>query len=93
MKRNRERIGAFLITSEENIDPNFVCCNYCEKVIATNNYEKNMIEPSAERLLELGNIPVPNFGWFCSQECGNKYSKEFNVSFNRDKDGNISYYD
>lgn len=51
-----------------------------------------MHTPSPEELQAAGAVQVPNFGWFCSQECGQAYETEFGVGFERNAAGHISYY-
>lgn len=92
MKRKEwERIGAFVITTNENIDEDKVRCSFCNKELA--KVEEDGLIPTADELFKSGNVPVPNFGWFCSQHCGNQYSEKFQVSFQRDEENNINYYE
>jgi hypothetical protein len=93
MKKEREQLGPFIITNESNIDPDNLLCNYCEKVIAKSSKDSDSLDPPVEELIKLGNVAVPNFGWFCSQKCGKNYSIKYNVNFKKDTDGNINYYD
>ena len=71
-------------------DTGFVTCANCGKNIAKHT-EKDM-EPSAEECHAMGNVPVPNFGWFCSQGCAIEYEKAHDVRFARTEDGMIDYY-
>lgn len=65
-------------------------CQFCDKVIAELT-EDSMI-PSAEECYQNGNVPIPNFGWFCSQDCATSYEKKHDISFARSSDGRIDYY-
>ena len=89
--KDRRRIGPFVITEEKDLDKEFVKCNFCNKVIAKIDDDDDMI-PSIEELLELQNVPIPNFGWFCGQKCAVDYEKEFKIQFERDNTGKINYY-
>ncbi|OQP44240.1 hypothetical protein A4H97_33340 [Niastella yeongjuensis] len=68
----------------------YVKCHNCCKVIAE-LFEEGM-EPSAEDCYKSGNVPVPNMGWLCSQECANEFEKKIDVTFARTKDGKVDYY-
>lgn len=92
MNRERERIGQFVVTGEANLDPEFVFCSNCRKQLAAHDRENDRIVPGPEDLMQSGAVPVPKFGWFCSQECGDRYSEEFGIRFRRDKDSLIRYY-
>jgi hypothetical protein len=48
--------------------------------------------PSAEECYKKGNVPIPNFGWFCSQDCADKYEIEYDIKFARTKEGKVDYY-
>ena len=67
-----------------------VRCESCGEVIA--KLENDEMIPSAEECHKKGNVPVPNLGCFCSQECANKFEKNNNVKFERTEDGLIDYY-
>jgi hypothetical protein len=75
--------------AEENLD---IRCAMCDKLLAMASMASDRHSPSPEELLERGAVPVPNFGWFCSQECGRRYTEETGVRFDRDAEGNIRYY-
>ena len=80
-------------TSKEDLSEAGILCANCGKNLSF-LCTSDSGEVEAERLFrEFGAIPVPNFGWFCCQQCGDEYSKEFGISFQRNKDGQIAYYD
>jgi len=71
-------------------DDNFCKCQYCGVVIA--NIISDKMVPSPEECYSNGNVPVPNFGWFCSQDCANKYETEYDIKFARTEEGKVDYY-
>jgi len=75
-------------TADQNKE--FVNCSQCGKVIA--ELQDDGMNPKAEDCYKSGNVPVPNFGWFCSQECAVEYEKSHDVRFARTIDGRIDYY-
>ena len=90
MAKNRERIGRFIVTKEEDINEDFIKCVYCDKIILeTKGMDDKAMDNNWQQLIESGNIAVPNFGWFCSQDCGHQYAKEFRVNFQLDENGKI----
>ena len=72
------------------MDDETVKCQFCNKRIAS-FVDDNMI-PDAEECYKSGNVPIPNFGWFCSQDCAVKYELAFDIKFGRTQDGTIDYY-
>ena len=48
--------------------------------------------PPVEELFAAGAVAVPNFGWFCGQECADAYSREYGVAFRRDSSNRVSYH-
>ena len=64
----------------------------CKKILATHIPDDDSFRPSCDELASQGHVAVPNFGWFCAQDCGWKFEKEFGIHFQRDSDGNINYY-
>jgi hypothetical protein len=68
----------------------YLKCQNCEKVIAELIEDRMM--PTAEECYKSGNVPVPNMGWLCSQECANEFEKRYDVTFDRTKDGKVDYY-
>lgn len=71
-------------------ESDFVKCQFCDKKIAEHVDEKMI--PSPEDCHKSGNVPIPNFGWFCSQECATKYEDKFDIKFARNSNGTIDYY-
>jgi hypothetical protein len=66
-------------------------CQCCSKKLA--DYTNDEIPvPSYVELYAGGAIPVPNFGWICSQQCAEKYEKETGITFGRTIEGKIDYY-
>ena len=65
-------------------------CSYCGKIIAQIT-EDSMI-PSFVECYKTGAVPVPNFGWLCSQNCANKYEEKYHIKFGRTKEGKVDYY-
>ncbi|MGG9962785.1 hypothetical protein [Ferruginibacter sp. SUN106] len=77
-----------VVTSVE--DDNFCKCRFCDKKIA--EIKNDIMVPSAEECYKNGNVPVPNFGWFCSQACAVNYETKFDINFAKTKEGKIDYY-
>ena len=71
-------------------DESNVRCEYCKKVIAKNS--EVGLTPSFEDCYKMGNVPIPNFGWLCSQECAIKFEEKNDIKFGRTKDGIVDYY-
>jgi hypothetical protein len=92
MKRERERIGPFVVTSRENLAACAILCAQCGKELTTCDPVTGDPETPPEALFRAGAVPVPNFGWFCGQACGDAYEAEFGVRFPRDATGRISDY-
>lgn len=70
-----------------------IVCATCGKVLAIHNPQTDSHHPTPEDLFASGALPVPNFGWFCTQACGNEYEQRRGQGmFQRDADGNIRYY-
>jgi hypothetical protein len=65
-------------------------CQCCGKTLAT--IDNDIPTPSFLECYNSGNIPVPNFGWICSQDCAEKFEKEHNIKFARTAEGKIDYY-
>ncbi len=68
----------------------FCKCQSCGLTIA--EIISDNFVPSAEDCYKKGNVPVPNFGWFCSQVCAIEYEKKYDIKFSRNEDGKIDYY-
>jgi hypothetical protein len=71
-------------------DNTFCKCQLCDTIIA--EFKTDMMIPSAEECYKKGNVPVPNFGWFCSQKCALDYETKFDIKFGKTEDGKIDYY-
>jgi hypothetical protein len=98
MKDNLKKDGCIknmklVVTSEEHRGEAGILCANCGKNLSLLCASDSSDSGEVERLFrEFGAIPVPNFGWFCCQKFGDEYSKEFGISFQRNKDGQIAYY-
>ncbi len=77
------------MAAEEDLD---IRCAMCDMLLAKADAYADRHNPSPEELFAGGAVPVPNFGWFCSQECGVRYTEETGIRFDRDAEGNIRYY-
>ncbi len=91
-EQEREKFGPFMVTTEKNLDPEGIICAMCEKKLSQYNSSTDKHSPSAEELYQAGVVPIPNFGWFCSQECADAYEQKFNVRFDRNAQGKVQYY-
>ena len=91
--RERERIGSFVITKQSNLSEEGIVCASCGKLLSKIDWASDTQDLSCEQLHASGAVAVPNFGWFCGQACGDAYSAEFGVRFQRNEKGKISYYD
>lgn len=90
----RERLGPFIITSQRNLsDDGSIVCSHCQKVLAVYSPTSDSHTPTPQNLTRHGAVPIPNFGWFCSQRCATTYESAFSVRFQRNALGQISYYD
>jgi hypothetical protein len=70
-----------------------IVCEQCRKVLARANVEQDTHVPHPEALLATGAIPVPNFGWFCTQECAALYEQaKGSRMFDRNAAGEVQYY-
>jgi hypothetical protein len=67
-----------------------VNCLNCDKVIAL--FVDDTMAPTPEQCYESGNVPVPNCGWFCSQECVNQFGIKHDLRFDRTANGLVDYY-
>ena len=91
--REREQLGPFVITKQSNVSQEGIVCSHCGKLLSKFDRESDTHDPSPEQLHASGAVAVPNLGWFCGQACGNAFSAEFGMVFQRREDGKISYYD
>ena len=72
-------------------DDSKICkCQFCNKKIA--DFIDDRMIPAAEECYNLGNVPIPNFGWFCSQDCATEYEKKYGIKFSRTEEGKVDYY-
>ena len=71
-------------------DNKYCRCENCGKTIA--EIKEDRLVPSFEECYKSGNVPVPNFGWLCSQNCATEFEKSHDVKFDRTKDGKVDYY-
>jgi hypothetical protein len=90
-EKERERIGQFVITRQNNVSSDGITCAQCQKVLSHLDTAKDLHTPSPEELFREGAVPIPNFGWLCSQACAVAYEAEFGVRFQRDASGKIDY--
>ena len=70
MKRVREQLGPFVITGQENLSGSGIACANCNKLLAVLDPATDMHTTPPQKLLRDGAVPIPNFGWFCCQDCG-----------------------
>ena len=74
----------------ENLD---ITCAQCSKLLAVHDSATDTHEPAPEPLLASGAVPVPNFGWFCSQECATHFEQAHGKPlFQRNVAGEVQYY-
>jgi len=71
-------------------DDKYVKCKSCDKIIA--ELINDEMVPTPEECYRNGNVPVPNMGWLCSQECANDLEKKYDIKFARTKEGKVDYY-
>src|ERR1700731_4107458 len=83
MRRERERIGPFVVTGKDNLSPLGIICANCQKQLAIHDKAADGHIPSIEEILGSGAVAWSNFGWFCSSGCEDAYAKEFNVRLER----------
>jgi hypothetical protein len=69
-----------------------IVCTECGKKLASYDPQTDNHIPPPEELYAQGAVPVPNFGWFCSQDCGWAYQNRTGIKFDRQADGKIDYY-
>ena len=65
-------------------------CQSCGKKLA--DYVNDNLIPSFQQLYKTGSIPVPNLGWLCTRECAEKFEKETGITFQRNNENKIDYY-
>jgi len=70
-----------------------IVCEQCKKMLARADVEHATHVPPPESLLAAGAVAVPNFGWFCSQECAALYERANGRRiFDRNAAGEVQYY-
>ena len=70
-----------------------IACEQCKKVLAKADVERETYVPAPDALLAAGAVPVPNFGWFCSQQCATLYERaKGRRIFDRNAAGEVQYY-
>jgi hypothetical protein len=70
-----------------------ILCAHCGKLLARAVPERDAHSPSPEELLASGAVPIPNFGWFCNQECAKHYERaKGRRMFDRNAAGEVQYY-
>lgn len=80
-----------IVVTEHSKQPDDkLTCRYCDKTIA--EIVKGTVIPSYAECYKNGSVPVPNFGWLCSQDCAERFEKENDIKFLRTVDGKIAYY-
>jgi hypothetical protein len=80
-----------VVTQASDLDPAGISCAECGRLLASAASDKDPLIPSCEELAAAGAVPVPNFGWFCGQDCGARYETATGVKFARDGNGRIVY--
>jgi hypothetical protein len=79
-----------IVGTSINSDEKFCKCQFCDKIIA--EITKDDMIPSFQDCYNNGNVPVPNFGWFCSQACATEYEKKTGIKFSHTEEGKVDYY-
>jgi hypothetical protein len=75
----------------KNLD---IICVQCSKVLARYDPATDSHIPSPEQLQVSGAVAVPNFGWFCGQECATHFEQaKGRRLFDRNAVGEVQYYD
>ena len=76
-----------------NISFSDIVCAHCGRVLARAEPERDTHVPGPEELLAAGAVPVPNFDWFCSQECATHFEQAAGrCMFDRNAAGEVQYY-
>lgn len=81
-----------VVTKAEDLDPRGIACRQCKKLLATYDKQADKLSPSFEELFAAGALPIPNFGWLCSQACADDCEREQGIHFQRDSSGKVAYY-
>jgi hypothetical protein len=70
-----------------------IVCAHCGKILARAEPERGPHVPTPEVLLTSGAVPVPNFGWFCGQDCATRFEQaKGRRMFDRNSAGDVEYY-
>jgi hypothetical protein len=88
MNEHPKIIVTYVRTLPDSLD---IFCANCERILAKYILETDNHMPAYDEMVDAGNVAIPNFGWFCSQKCGNEYEKLKNLRFQRDDKGDINY--
>ncbi len=91
----RRNISQFInsLVRPHVLKPADIHCSMCDKQLSKTDEENDTHIPPPEELLKAGAVPVPNYGWFCSQACATAYEKKVGKQmFQRDAEGHVSYY-
>lgn len=80
-----------ILSALPGLNDNRYCrCENCGKIIAE-IIDEGMV-PAFEECYRSGNVPVPNFGWLCSQNCALEFERKYEVAFAKTKEGKVDYY-
>jgi hypothetical protein len=79
------------LLNEPDVPSDELGCSQCGRILARLDHTSQAFEPPPEVLIVAGAIAIPNFGWFCSQDCGNEYERVRGPRFARDASGRIHY--
>jgi hypothetical protein len=84
-----EGLGHFLNTPD--IPADALGCAQCGRILARLDHSGEAFAPPPEVIVTGGAVAIPNFGWFCSQACGDNYERIRGTRFARDASGRICY--
>jgi hypothetical protein len=87
-----KHIMKIVVTKVADLDPRGIACRRCGRLLSTFDSASDTHTPPIQQLVKAGAVPIPNFGWFCGQDCGDAYSREHEIAFQRDANGKIAYY-
>ncbi len=85
----RARFDAYVARERNKPPTTETRCAHCDKFIA--DFQRSP-GTKPEDLMAAGTVPIPNFGWFCSQTCADEFEHDFGIHFQRDASGKVSYY-
>ena len=87
------QLGQAIVSAFDGIgEGTIIDCRFCGKIMAGSVQDTDEARPTPEEMYRAGNVPIPNFGWFCSQECASRYEKTARVQFRRNQDDRVDYY-